>query len=308
MTDVARERIELGFRLRSLRELAGMTLTEVAALTGMSKAKLSRLERGVVPQSEYDVRQIASVLALSPELTDQLATEARTIRRQDANLRVSSGYVDQDGVFEIEKITTCRRELCLNIVPGLLQTPAYARQVVSEFATTASYVPDPQHRLRVRMARATLLYDLGRQFHFLIAEAGLRFRRVEDEGMVDQYRHLREMAILPNIEIGVLPISLGPVAPVEFAVYDDVAAAVCGWQHDTLERGPATIAFYRERFEELTQMSLRGDNAVELLSGLIAETDSKPHSTGHQIDLRNVELPVLDAGKESGSLARREAQ
>jgi ribosome-binding protein aMBF1 (putative translation factor) len=68
---------DLGFRLRALREAAGLSQAQAAAALECSDSKVSRIETGEVLASTRDVRGLASLYRVAPAERDQLVTAAR---------------------------------------------------------------------------------------------------------------------------------------------------------------------------------------------------------------------------------------
>lgn len=93
-------------------------------------------------------------------------------------------------------------------VPGPLQTPDYARALVT--ASALLPVEDAERVVRLRVARqARLTSATPLQLWTIVEEAALR-RPVGDAGTrLDQYEHLLAMTARPNVHLQVLPCSVG---------------------------------------------------------------------------------------------------
>jgi ribosome-binding protein aMBF1 (putative translation factor) len=68
---------DFGFRLRELREAAGLPQAQVAQVLECSDSKVSRIETGEVLASPRDVRDLAGPYRVAPAERDQLVTAAR---------------------------------------------------------------------------------------------------------------------------------------------------------------------------------------------------------------------------------------
>jgi len=94
------------------------------------------------------------------------------------------------------------------MLPGLLETEAYARAVVS-----AALVEDPkeiERRIAVRMARQRRLAGPGAiELWVVLDEAALRRPVGGPHVMAEQLRRLQDVAPQPNVTIQVLPFDAG---------------------------------------------------------------------------------------------------
>jgi transcriptional regulator with XRE-family HTH domain len=85
MTEVAHEavQVELGERLRAIRQLRRKTLREVAAVAGVSESFLSQLERGRTNSTIATLQRLATALGI--EVSDLFSTgepRPRVLRRE----------------------------------------------------------------------------------------------------------------------------------------------------------------------------------------------------------------------------------
>jgi transcriptional regulator with XRE-family HTH domain len=190
-----------------MREQAGLTLAEAAKQLDKTKSALSRLETG---QSKVDVHIARSMMDLydryDPDLLD-LVRQARTTGWWVQYL--SPRYCDR-GFTGLETDASAKVELCLVLIPGLLQTEAYARAIY-EGRLHPWTTREVENNVRLRMARQCRLTD--REFPLdlvaLIDESALRKHVGGAEVMRDQLRHLAKSADLPTVTVQVLPNSLG---------------------------------------------------------------------------------------------------
>ncbi|MDH6192685.1 transcriptional regulator with XRE-family HTH domain [Streptomyces sp. CZ24] len=154
-------RRKLGAELKALRGRAGLTSGQAAGLLGWHQSKVSRIETarsGVKPE---DVRRLLDAYAVrEPRLRELLVALAGT--EQDGEHRhwwhryrgvLPPEYRD---FISLESQATRMRTLETSVVPGLLQTPRYARAV-----TRASLAGVDQARVdalvEVRLARQEVL-------------------------------------------------------------------------------------------------------------------------------------------------------
>src|SRR5262245_31705258 len=134
-------RQRLGTELRRLRELSGLTGEQVVERVGWAaKSKLSRLENG---RSRPDLADILDLLDLYRVLgreRDQLVAVARDAGNTRRWLRAYPVMTPrQRGYAELEAGSATIHEYGASMVPGLLQTPEYARLRIC-----SAPVPDPR--------------------------------------------------------------------------------------------------------------------------------------------------------------------
>lgn len=204
-------RRRLGEELRRLRDLAGLTSGEAAGRAGWHQSKVSRIETGRSSVRAEDVAVLLDVYAVRDrDLRDLLATLA------------GNGYqrgwwhdfrdvlpVEYRDFISLETGASRARSMENSVVPGLLQTPAYAE------ALTRDVMPQLGRRevdalVKVRIARQAVLHqDPPLELHAVLDEAVLRRSVGGPEVMAGQLRALEEAARLPQVRLQVLPFSAG---------------------------------------------------------------------------------------------------
>ncbi|MFK3981104.1 Scr1 family TA system antitoxin-like transcriptional regulator [Micromonospora sp. NPDC050397] len=107
---------------------------------------------------------------------------------------------------EAEEAAASLRWFEPSVIPGLLQTEAYARAVLASGPIAAE---DVERFVKVRLERQRAVFDRPRPplAVFVVDEAALR--RGAPELMHEQLDHLVEMASRPNIFVHVIPFSAG---------------------------------------------------------------------------------------------------
>ena len=119
-------RRELGSRLRALRTHERLTSQQVADLLGVSRWKVSRLETGKRGASEADIARLCDLYQVSQEQRSELIELAA-----EGKERLSWPRSLPDAAyFDLELKAQSISDYGLAVVPGLLQTPDYARELV----------------------------------------------------------------------------------------------------------------------------------------------------------------------------------
>ncbi|GAA1904800.1 helix-turn-helix transcriptional regulator [Streptomyces sodiiphilus] len=204
-------RRRLGGRLRDLRNQSGHTLEAAAALVGWDATKLSRIENAKANIKPNEVAPLVSAYGVE----DQEVIAALEGLARDAGKRgwwqtygsvVAHDYRDYIAQEEDAESTHIYSP---NLVPGLLQTGAYAREAIA--ATAITRTPEEVHALaEVRKTRQAVLTRPERPLTLwaVMHEAALYHRSASRPSMMrEQLRHLLDMTELPNITIQVMPLT-----------------------------------------------------------------------------------------------------
>ncbi|MEU9500397.1 helix-turn-helix transcriptional regulator [Streptomyces sp. NPDC048196] len=199
----------LGGELRKLRERAGKTAREAAALVSTDQAKISHIEAGRVGVSEDRIRRLAVFYACDDEaLVEALCAMAREHRGQhwwdDYRGILAPGFLD---IAELEHHATRLRYLQPVTLPGVLQTEEHAHAL---FASTIPRLPDDELQARVehRMKRRKILErDEPPHFEAIVHEAALRMRVGGRKVTRGQLEHLLCMSERPGLILRVIPFA-----------------------------------------------------------------------------------------------------
>ena len=273
----------LAEELRRLRSLSGRSTRDVAEHTGLSKARVSRVElaQSLLSLPEIDA-WVAAVSADQEARTrlHELAKSAHTTvdhlagGPSDAQLQEAA----RARQTEAGHITV----LQASIVPGLLQTAAYARRVF-ELVNLGDDDADIPAAVAGRMRRQEALYDPAKRFDFLITEAALRWPAGDAPLMAAVYDRIATVSTLENVDIGLIPTQHQPgaIPPDGFALYDDLADGepayvVAELPHAQIKvNNPDDVAIYRDLLRRLMPSALRGGDARQMLRAL-AQGESRP--------------------------------
>lgn len=203
-------RIALGGQLRQLRESRGVTREDAGYTIRASAAKISRLELGRVGFKERDIADLLTLYGVDePEEREAFLALARR-----ANAR---GWWHQytdllpswfETYLGLEQSAALIRGYEPQFVHGLLQTPAYARAVVT-LAQQHSKA-DVDRRVALRMRRQDALTRLNPlTLWMVIDEAALRRPIGGVDVQREQLEHLITMVERPNITVQVMPYDAG---------------------------------------------------------------------------------------------------
>ncbi|SEG85657.1 Helix-turn-helix domain-containing protein [Thermomonospora echinospora] len=205
-------RMLLGTRLRRLREGRGVTREEAAGVIGASPSKISRMELG---RHGFKPRNVTDLLDLYG-VDDPAEREALlTLVEQAAAPGWWQPYGDVvppwfEPYLGMEQSAAVIRTYEVQFVPGLLQTPGYARAVIR----LGSEDPPPEEverRVALRMRRARILHRRAGapRLWAVIDEGALRRAVCDPPTMREQIDHLIEMSRAAHVNVQVLPFSAG---------------------------------------------------------------------------------------------------
>lgn len=204
-------RIVLGTQLRRLREASGITREAAGDAIRASHAKISRLELGRVGFKKRDIADLLTLYGVTDARQRAgylgLMTQANVRGWWQHNSDLLPGWFEM--YLRLEQEANIIRAYQVQFVPGLLQTPHYAREVILAGHRT---VPDHEldRRIQLRVDRQKILTEPDApQFWAVLDEAALSRPLGSPEIMRGQIEFLLEMAALPNVTLQMLPFRLG---------------------------------------------------------------------------------------------------
>ncbi|WP_223279503.1 helix-turn-helix domain-containing protein [Streptomyces sp. SDr-06] len=248
--------------MRALRDASGRTGDSVARRASMSAGKLSKIETGKVRPTVQDVDLVLTALGVSQEVKEEFLATARAEATEATAwrlLRRTGPWKHQKTIRAIEAGTATLRLFQGQLVPGLLQTPEYARAV---FSLPPGMPQETRARtVAARLERQSVLYESGRCFRFLICEHVLRWRISEPVVMALQLDRLVSVSRLPNVSLGVLPSDRRmPDFPMTcFSLHDDRLVIVETFHCEITTREPKDVQLYLDTFERFAAVAVYGD-------------------------------------------------
>ena len=201
-------RRRLAAELREIRESKGKSGDAVAAALNWSPSKISRYERartGLQPREVERLLDYYGITGTRRALLLALAEDAAQKGWWEEFADSLSADYQQFIGLEHEAASIAIWHVV--VVPGLLQTEAYARHIISSYSRVEPIAPGMIGRLvKVRMRRQQALNRQGPQLSVVLDESVLK-RRVGDESvMYEQLQWLAHEADRPNLTLQILPL------------------------------------------------------------------------------------------------------
>ncbi|MGW4904455.1 helix-turn-helix domain-containing protein [Streptomyces albidoflavus] len=200
----------VGAHLRRLRVENGYLLKDVAPIINASLAKMSRLERGMHPPREQDV---AALLKFYDVPETERASIKELVRQSQSYdwwyqfSDVVSGWLER--LISMESAATEIRTYEMHYVPGLLQTPAYARAVVSSAFPKRSTL-EVEQRVTLRLERQRILQKSSSPAYAALIDEALLNRAIGSNAIFrEQLQHLYDLSADKHnrINVRVIPFT-----------------------------------------------------------------------------------------------------
>ena len=267
-------RLRLGQELRLLRERKKLTGAKAAKELSWSASKISRIEAAKTVPSAEDIKALAELYKIDSGKRDELFALLRDADQrgwwEDYEDALPGEYTRFLG---LEAEATFQRNWEPQIVPGLLQTEDYAREVVlSVRGITRITHSGVRSRVEARVDRQQRVLHRPQpsQLRFVLDEPALMRRFGEPSVMREQMEHLLEMSLLPHVSVQVLamdalhPVNTGAFIHLKFAEFDDVVyleQLYTAHFVEDLER----VAGYEAAFDYIKSQALDEDESRVLI-------------------------------------------
>lgn len=270
-------RRRLAAELRKLREGAGLSAADACRALGWNASRLSRIETRQSGVNRQDLRKMLEAYGVEDrEYLDYLAGLAGKVNERGWWQKYSGTIVPEYGdLISLEEEARTIRNYEQELVPGLLQTPEYARAYLRA-ASPGATAREIERRVEVRTERQEILtrHDPPPPLlNVVLSEAVLRRPVGGNEVMRGQIEHLLCPRDRANITVQVLPFSAGvhpgmtaPFAMLAFPDEDDLG--IVNVENATgalfLEE-PSEIRTYNEIWNALQAAALSPEDSQAFL-------------------------------------------
>ncbi|MEV0182558.1 helix-turn-helix transcriptional regulator [Streptomyces sp. NPDC050625] len=253
----------LGAELRHARERRGLSQEQLGQRLFVSGSFIGQLEAGTRRMQPEFARMLDEVL------------ETDGFFARNCGAAAKSKYEPPfEEVVEAEAQATAIRQYTSLLIPGLLQTPAYARAVDRPWAPMASEEAIEEW-VEGRMERARLLDHPTKPVLWTVLDEAALHRKIGGPAvMAEALRHVAGMAHRNRIIMQVLPFNVGAHAAMqgslklmEFA--DAPPLVYCeGVRSGRMEDDPATVAQLRFVYDLLVASALSQEKSLALIEAL----------------------------------------
>ncbi|MFD4507917.1 helix-turn-helix domain-containing protein [Streptomyces sp. NPDC058457] len=271
--------MRLAVELRRLRDAAGLTAREAAALLGVSSAQISQIESGLTGVSEKRLRRMAvHYMCRDEEFVDALVAMATDRAKgwwEEYRDLLPMPFLD---LAELDHHSRFQWNVAILFVPGLLQTEDYARAV---FSTRIPELTADEIELRVRHRMARRVIIEGSRpipLDAVIHEAALRIMVGTRATARTQLTRILELSEADHITLSVIPFDLegfpwgsstmayagGRVPKLDTVIRDVPTGALYADAEDQLST-------YRARFREVRAMALEPARSRDLIQRVAKE-------------------------------------
>jgi transcriptional regulator with XRE-family HTH domain len=192
--------------LKEAREKVGISARELSRRLDVAHTTVGRWENGLTVPEADDVSTLLSCLQVEGEDRERIMSLARGSVVDDWLTSGPSGISQQlAGVMECERTAKHITEWSPLVIPGVLQTSAYARAIM---ANTTLSPGTAEASVMLRMARRDAITRRDPiRLVALIGEPAVRGGIGGPDVMVDQLRHLLAMAKLDTVSIQIVSVA-----------------------------------------------------------------------------------------------------
>ena len=269
--------VALGARLRDLRKDAGHTGRALAVLTGQHYTRVSKIENGIQPPTDDDIRAWCTACGVEAQVPDLIAS-LRAVESAYVEFR-RQARAGMKRVLGAHTLATYRRTRVFriyehNAVPGLFQTADYCAAMLRRWIDFLGTEDDLDEAVAVRMERQRILYRGDKRFVVIIEEQVLRTWFGTVETQAGQLDRLLAVSTLPNVVVGIVPMMTqraGPVPSTGFWIFDDRRVALETPTASIDVTQPGERRLYEEMFDTVKTSAIFGAGARKIVTRTLVE-------------------------------------
>ncbi|MFI0230818.1 helix-turn-helix transcriptional regulator [Streptomyces sp. NPDC017086] len=252
-----------GKELRWKREAAGLSLEAFLEGSFYGKTYLSDIERGE-RRMPLDLARHADRVLGTDGFFERRCEDVRKARRTG-----HPAYFEK--VLEAEKHALTIEEWCPVILPGLLQTPAYARAIILA-GLPLSADTEVEEKVSARMARANLFEDHRiPEYWVILHESLITEPLLAAEEMTAQLDRIAQLAdrrrITPQIvprKQKSYPLMAASTMTMTFPDAPPLVYTEASYSGVTID-DPALVARYRKAYDRLRAVALSPDTSLAMI-------------------------------------------
>ncbi|MEV7870943.1 helix-turn-helix transcriptional regulator [Streptomyces sp. NPDC088124] len=247
-----------------------LTGSALAVRLGWTQSKVSKLETGRQTATADDLRQWTEATGHPDALEDLhnrlrgLESHVRSWRRQ-----LASGHKAVQDAMNAEHARTATFRVWENsAIPGILQTPEYARHIFTRYSELIRSPRDTEAAVRARIKRQAGLYEAGKKYRIIVWEAALYALVCPASTLSTQLDRLTGVVGMDTVELGVVPFGAVLRIPPSngFWIYDDRLAVVEDWHAQLWLDSTDAIATYTRAWEMLRESAVYGADVHSVIT------------------------------------------
>lgn len=274
-------RARLAAKLREVRAVTGLSGNQFARQVGWPQSRVSKIETGVQFPTADDIETWLEAAAAQDEsdVVLGLLTSARveSVSFRDEYREFGGAGAKQRSIGQRERQADRIASFAPAMVPGLLQTASFARELISLPAGPATFgfssADDLEQMVAARIDRQAVLYDSSKALSFVIGEAALWIRFGSRQTQLGQLDRLQTLIGIGVIDLRIVPfLAAMPVAPLNgFVIYDDelVVVETLTGEHNLADQFDTRT--YQELFRRVRESAVSGEQAVNLIQRVSRE-------------------------------------
>ncbi|MFJ3710358.1 helix-turn-helix domain-containing protein [Streptomyces sp. NPDC090053] len=275
----------LGMELRRLREETGVSLQAAGEAIDGDKTKMSRIENGRQGLRPLELKALLNLYAVEPKLGEALLA----LQRQSKQKGWWSRHSDTLKPDFQERLTLESDAVRIYayqsvVVPGLLQTYAYAEAVIRGTSNKRASNEEVKSLVELRLARQSIFDAEDAPQYLCILDESVLHRQVGGPAVTaEQLRALVGMCDRPGIVVQVIPYQQGAYPGMDgpFTVYsypDPMELDVVGL--DYLDGGlyleeSGAVERYRSAFDHLRAAALSSRESMDLIARIARDLENE---------------------------------
>lgn len=265
---------QFGAHVRQLRSSRHWSIYKLAERSGYSASTISRLERGQLTPSAETAQRLAQALELEPRDAERL-TALADITDLDATLYFAR---IQEIIRRRESQAQEIKIFHWQVLPGLIQTPAYMRALFSATGIPESAVEEAS---RARARRREVLGNAS--VEIILSEYSLRSRVSSLVDHIEQLRFLIELSETERVPLGIFPLHrvVPFLIPSSFTLYDQSGVVFetnifefAAWEREAVDEMSAV-------YHQIREVSVFGQEMRDYVESVIADIRGSGRQSGN---------------------------
>jgi len=263
-------------RLRELRRKAGLAGRALAAATGQHFTRVSKIENGVQPPTDNDIRAWCVACNATDQIPDLIASahavesaylefrrQARAGMKRVLGAHTVARY-EQTAVFRIYEH---------NVIPGVFQTAGYSAAMLTFWIDFLDTPNDLQEAVAVRMERQRVIHQRGKRFIVVLEEQALRTWFGDAAVQAGQLDRLLAVMSLPNVSVSIIPLMTqrAGIPAAGFWIFDNMLVALEIPTASIEVTRPNEIDLYGRMFDYLQASAVQGPPARAIIQQVLSE-------------------------------------